>query len=55
MEMEATALYANAYALGRKALTILTVTDNLELDLHASAELRRSGLNDAIELALGML
>ncbi len=55
VEMEATALYANAYALGRKALTILTVTDNLELDLHASAELRRSGLNDAIELALGML
>lgn len=55
VEMEATALYANAYALGKKALTILTVTDNLETDTHASAESRRTNLNNAIELALSLL
>lgn len=51
-EMEAFALYINAAAAGRKALTILTVTDNMLTKEGLSTQQRQCGLNNMIELAL---
>ena len=51
-EMESAALYSNAAYLGKRALCICTVTDNLSLGLSASPEERQLGLGEMIEIAL---
>lgn len=51
-EMESAALYSNAAYLGKRALCICTVTDNLALDLSASPEQRQTGLGQMLEIAL---
>lgn len=55
VEMEASGLYINAAMAGRKALTVLSVTDNLATDEHMPVEQRQKGLHDMIRLALGLL
>lgn len=52
VEMESHALYVNAAYSGKKALTILTVTDNLATDEHLSAAERQSGMGKMLEFAL---
>lgn len=52
VEMEASALYLNAAASGKKALAILSVTDNIATGNHLSSELRQVGLRNMIEVAL---
>lgn len=52
VEMEASALYLNAAASGKKALAILSVTDNIANGNHLSSELRQVGLRNMIEVAL---
>lgn len=54
IEMEASALYTNAYAAGKKALTILTVSDNIATGDALSALDRQLGLKNMIEIAFGM-
>lgn len=54
VEMEAYALYANAYASGKKALTILTVSDNIITGEALGAEERQKNLHDMIKVAFGM-
>ena len=51
VEMEAYALYVNAMAAGRRALTIVTVTDNIITRESLDAETRQNGMRDMIELA----
>lgn len=51
-EMEAYGLYLNAAVAGRKALTILTVTDNMTTGERLSPQERQCGLDRMIELAL---
>lgn len=55
VEMESFALYMNAAAVGKKALSILTVTDNLATGESQDSDQRRKGLGNAIELALDLL
>ncbi len=52
VDMEAAALYANAAKAKKKALTILTVSDQLVRDEHMSAEQRQISFTDMIDLAL---
>lgn len=52
VEMEASALYLNAAMAGKKALTILSVTDNLATDEHMDVKRRQTGLDDMIRIAL---
>lgn len=52
VEMEAFALYMNAAKLGKKALTILSVTDHFITHEKASSEQREKGLKDMMKLAL---
>lgn len=52
VEMESAALYMNAARLGKKALTILTVSDNVVTEEELTALERERSLNDMIELAL---
>lgn len=52
VEMEAFALYMNAAQLGKKALTLLTVTDVFLSGQKATPEQREIGLKAMIELAL---
>ena len=52
VEMEAAALYANAAMAGKRALAIMTVSDQLVTGETMSAEDRQSSLCDMIELAL---
>jgi len=52
VEMESTALYANAAYLGKKALTLLTVSDHFVLDEIASAKERETMFTDMMKLAL---
>ena len=54
LEMESAALYMNAARLGRKALTLCTVTDHLVTGENISAQLRQTSLNQMIELALDL-
>jgi len=54
VEMEAFALYTNAYAAKKKALTILSVSDNIVTGEALSAEARQLQLTDMIEIAFGM-
>ncbi len=51
-EMEAFALFYNAYSLGKKATAIMSVVDSKYIDTIATPEEREKGLNDMIELAL---
>lgn len=55
VEMEAHALYINAFVKGKKALTILTVSDNLVTGEELTAEQRQKGLSDSIKLALSLI
>lgn len=53
VEMESYALYVTALELHKKALCLLTVTDNfLERDKKLTAEERQSGLSQMVELAI---
>lgn len=54
VEMEASALYANALVAKKKALTILTVSDNIVTGEQLSAEDRQKGLHNMIKIAFGM-
>jgi len=54
VEMEAYALYTNAFAKGKKALTILSVSDNIATGKELSAAERQVGLRSMIELALNL-
>lgn len=51
-EMESFALFSNAKKLGKKASTILTVSDNLITNEETSPEERQNSFNQMIELAL---
>lgn len=51
VEMEAYALYANAYMAHKKALTILTVSDNIATGDALTAMERQVGLRNMIEIA----
>ncbi len=52
VEMESYALYANAATLHKKALTMLTVTDNFVKEGRLSAEERQVGLFNMISVAV---
>ena len=52
IEMESHALYVNAAYAGKKALTLLTVTDNLATGRHLSANERQTGMGRMLEFAL---
>lgn len=54
VEMEAFALFANAYATNKKAACILTVSDNVETGEETSAVERQNSFNKMMELALEM-
>lgn len=54
VEMEAYALYSNAAKLGKKALTILTISDSFVSDTILTPEERQTGLNSMIELAIAV-
>lgn len=54
VEMESNALYINADVFGKKALTILTVSDNIATGEELDAEHRQLGLKHMIEVAFGM-
>lgn len=55
VEMEAFALYTEAAAAKKKALTILTVTDHITTKEALSSEQRQLGLKTMIEIALGIV
>ncbi len=55
VEMEAAALYMNAAAAGKKALTVLTVSDHLYTGEALPAEERQTGFGEMIELVLESL
>lgn len=52
VEMESYALYINAHYLGKKALTMLTVTDHFTKGGRLSPEERQNGLKDMVEVAI---
>lgn len=52
VEMETTALYTLAAKYGRKALSILTVSDHILTGEETTAEERQTTFNDMIEVAL---
>lgn len=52
VEMETTALYTLAAKFGRKALSILTVSDHVITGEETTAEERQTTFNDMILLAL---
>lgn len=51
-EMESVALYANAARAGKRALAIMTVSDDLINDLHLSADERQNSFTGMMKLAL---
>lgn len=55
VEMESAALYANAAACGRKALTILTVSDSLIEKKSASAEDRQLAFTNMMRVAFSLV
>ncbi|NND45490.1 MAG: purine-nucleoside phosphorylase [Xanthomonadales bacterium] len=55
LDMETAALYALARAHGRKALTLLSVSDVIPTGLQASTEARQSAFGSVIELVLDAL
>ncbi|MDO4478491.1 MAG: purine-nucleoside phosphorylase [Lachnospiraceae bacterium] len=54
IEMEAAALYMEAAKLGKKALAMFTISDDLLRDEHLSSKEREVGFSKMMELALGM-
>ncbi len=52
VEMEAAALYMNAAAAGKKALTVLTISDHLYTSEALPPEERQTGFSKMIELTL---
>lgn len=52
VEMESAALYLNAARLGKRALTILTVSDELYSGKKATAEERQTSFTNMMEVAL---
>ncbi len=52
VEMESAALYLNAARLGKKALTILTISDELHSGKKATAEERQTSFTNMMEIAL---
>ncbi len=54
VEMEAAALYMNAAHAGKKALTVLTVSDHLYTAESLSSEERQTGFSQMIQLALAV-
>ena len=54
LEMESAALYMNAARLGKKALTMCTVTDHLLTGEELPPDKRQTNLNQMIELALNV-
>ena len=55
VEMEAAALYMNAVYAGKKALTILTVSDHLYKDDALSPDERQTGFSDMVRVALELI
>ncbi len=55
VEMEAAALYMNAAAAGKKALTVLTISDHLYTGDSLPPEERQTGFSRMIELALSVV
>ena len=55
VEMETAALYSVAARLGKKALSILTVSDNIETGEELSATERQTSFDDMVILALGLI
>lgn len=55
VDMETAALYDNANRAGKKALSILTVSDHLFRDEHLLAEERSTSVDTMIKLALEMV
>lgn len=51
IEMESHALYINAFAAKKKALTILTVSDNIVTGESMPPEIRQKGPRDMVEIA----
>ena len=54
VEMESAALYMNAARLGKKALSVLTISDSLVSGEETSSEERERSFSDMIELALAI-
>ncbi len=52
IEMECAALYMNAARLGKKALGILTISDEIYTGIELDSAERQTGFNNMIELAL---
>ena len=55
VEMEAAALYMNAAQAGKKALTLLTVSDHLYREEALTPEERQTGFSDMVRLALSIV
>jgi len=55
VEMETTALYTLAARYGRKALTILTVSDQIVRQERATSEERQTAFTDMIDIALSIV
>ena len=54
VEMESFALYINAKYLGKKALTMLTVTDHFIKEGRLTPEQRQTGLKNMIDSAIDL-
>ena len=54
VEMESAALYMNAARLGKKALSVLTISDSLVSGEETTSEERERSFSDMIELALAI-
>lgn len=52
IDMETAALYDNAARAGKKALSVLTISDHLYRDVHLSADERSHSVDTMIQLAL---
>ena len=55
VDMESYALYLNAALLGKKALTILTVSDSFITKEETTAEERQNSFTQMIEIALELI
>ena len=53
-EMECAALYMNAARAGKKAIGILTISDNMYSEEEISAEARQTSFHKMMEIALGI-
>lgn len=55
VEMEAYALYTNAFVAGKKSLTIVTISDNIATGEKMTTDQRQKGLSNAITIAMEAL